>query len=196
MRIDRLLVQFGMPMGPFTLLDEVGLDIGAHVARSLFEGYGARMTPTDALDAIISPERLGKKTGRGFYHHPKGKKGKPVIMDDLSQFQRGTRAMSMSDLQITERIVLAMIAEGARAFEERVVGSAQEFDLATVFGTGFAPFRGGLLRFADTLGASRVVDMLERHGSMVDVADRGEARLRFAAADVLMEQARTGSTFH
>lgn len=195
-RIDRLLVKFGMPMGPFTLLDEVGLDIGAHVARSLFDGYGVRMTPTDALGSMMGPERLGKKTGKGFYRHPRGKKAKPEIMDDLSSFQRGTRAMSMSDTQITERIVLAMIAEGARAFEERVVDTPGEFDLATVFGTGFAPFRGGLLRFADTLGAARVVELLERHRAMPDVAERGEASARFAVPDVLQQQVSSGQGFH
>ncbi len=197
-RIDRLLVAFGMPMGPFTLLDEVGFDIAAHAAGSLHEGYGARMTPCDALGGMISPDRLGKKSGKGFYDHTaKRKKGQsPPVMGDLSRFQRSTRAMLMSDRDIVDRIVLAMVGEGARAFEERVVATAAEFDLATVFGTGFAPFRGGLLGYADSIGAARLVSMLERHAAMPDVAERGPAAARFEPAAVLKELAEAGETFH
>lgn len=194
LRIDRLLLDFGMPMGPFRLLDEVGLDIGAHVARSLHEGYGDRMTPCDALDAMVGPERLGKKTGEGFYDH--AGKGEPTPMPDLGRFQRSTRAMSMDDERITQRIVLAMLAEGARAHDERVVATAAEFDLATVFGTGFAPFRGGLLRYADTLGAERLCRLLDEHRTMADVVERGAAAARFEPTEALREMARTGGTFH
>ena len=176
-RIDRLLVAFGMPMGPFTLLDEVGFDIAAHAAGSLHEGYGARMTPCDALGGMISPDRLGKKSGKGFYDHTaKRKKGQsPPVMGDLHRFQRSTRAMLMSDRDIVDRIVLAMVGEGARAFEERVVATAAEFDLATVFGTGFAPFRGGLLKYVD-LGGGR--QHLRAHGRPSRHGGRGRARRR------------------
>ncbi|MEL6431385.1 MAG: 3-hydroxyacyl-CoA dehydrogenase NAD-binding domain-containing protein [Planctomycetota bacterium] len=193
-RVDRLMLDFGMPMGPFTLLDEVGLDIGVHVARSLHEGYGTRMTPTDALDSMVAPDRLGKKSGKGFYDH--AGKGKPKVMGDLGRFQRSTRAMRLGDQDIVERLVLAMLGEGTRAFEERVVATAAEFDLATVFGTGFAPFRGGLLSYADTLGAERLVKLLDKHRAMPDVAERGDAAERFAVTELVAEMARTGGTFH
>lgn len=197
-RVDRLLLEFGMPMGPFTLLDEVGFDIAAHAAASLHEGYGDRMTPCAALSGMISPERLGKKSGKGFYDHTaKRKKGEaPPVMDDLSRYQTSTRAMAMSDQDITDRIVLAMVGEGARAYEERVVATATEFDLATVFGTGFAPFRGGMLSYADSLGADRILKMLERHANMPDVLERGAAAARFHPAEVLKELAEAKSTFH
>ncbi|MEM6567246.1 MAG: 3-hydroxyacyl-CoA dehydrogenase NAD-binding domain-containing protein [Planctomycetota bacterium] len=193
-RVDRLLVSFGMPMGPFTLLDEVGLDIAAHAARSLHEGYGDRMTPSDAIDGLMTPDRRGKKTGKGFYNHRA--KGNPALMDDLTTFQRGTSAMSMTDEEIVERIVLAMIGEGARAFEEKVVATATEFDLATVFGTGFAPFRGGLLRYADALGAKTVCDLMDRHRVAPDVVARGAAAERFEPAAFLRRFAESGGTFH
>ena len=201
LRIDRLLVAFGMPMGPFTLLDEVGLDIAVHAASSLREGYGDRMTPSDALDGMLGPDRLGKKSGKGFYDHTPPKKGKkrkgpPPLMEDLTRFQRGTRAMAMSDETLVERIVLAMIGEGARAFEERVVATAQEFDLATVFGTGFAPFRGGLLKYADAVGAERLIALLDKHRSMPDVQERGQAAQRFEPSSLLRDLARSGGTFH
>lgn len=194
LRVDRLLVGFGMPMGPFALLDEVGLDIAIHAAQSLHEGYGDRMTPTDAIGAMMSPDRRGKKTGKGFFNH-RGKGG-PVLMDDLSKFQTSTRAMAMSDEQIVERIVLAMMGEGARAFEEQVVASAAEFDLATVFGTGFAPFRGGLLRYADALGAKSVCDLMDRHRGDPDVASRGAAAERFEPAAILRQFAGSDGAFH
>lgn len=196
-RLDRLMVDFGMPMGPFTLLDEVGLDIAAHAAASLHAGYGDRMTPCDALGSMPAG-RLGKKSGQGFYDHTtKRKRGTPPpVMDDLSRFQRGTRAMTYPDELLVERMVLAMLGEGARAYEERVVATATEFDLATVFGTGFAPFRGGLLRHADTLGSQRVVDRLAFHRAMPDVAERGAAAERFAPAAVLTELAAEGGSFH
>ncbi|MFT6831359.1 MAG: 3-hydroxyacyl-CoA dehydrogenase/enoyl-CoA hydratase/3-hydroxybutyryl-CoA epimerase [Planctomycetota bacterium] len=195
LRIDRLLVQFGMPMGPFALLDEVGLDIAMHAAQSLHAGYGDRMTPCDALGGMMKPTRLGKKSGRGFFDHTG--KGKPKLMDDLSRFQTSTNAMSMSDEQIVERIVLAMMGEGARAFEERVVATAQEFDLATVFGTGFAPFRGGLLKYADTVGAKRVVALMDKHRAMKGVAARGAgAAERFEPTKHLREMAFSDLRFH
>ncbi len=195
LRIDRLLLQFGMPMGPFTLLDEVGLDIALHTAESLHEGYGDRMTPCDALNGMMKPTRCGKKSGRGFFDHTG--KGKPELMDDLSRFQSGTAAMSMSDEQIVERVVLAMIGEGARAFEERVVETAQEFDLATVFGTGFAPFRGGLLKYADAVGAKRIVELMDKHRNMPDVRARGEGPgQRFEPTAHLREMAFSDMTFH
>ena len=195
-RIDRVMVQFGMPMGPFTLLDEVGLDIAVHAAQSLHEGYGERMRPSDALDGLMTPKRLGKKTGRGFYDHKSAKKGEaPELLDDLGKYQRSTRAMTMSDEMIVQRLVLAMLGEGARAFEERVVETPEEFDLATVFGTGFAPFRGGLLSYADELGAERVCQLMDAMRRSPDVAERGEAAERFEPAPVLRELAKTGASF-
>ena len=195
LRIDRLLLQFGMPMGPFALLDEVGLDIAMHAAQSLHEGYGDRMTPCTAIGGMMKPTRRGKKSGRGFFDHTG--KGKPELMDDLSRFQTGTSAMAMSDEAIIERIVLAMMGEGARAFEERVVATAQEFDLATVFGTGFAPFRGGLLKYADALGAKRVVELMDKHRQMPDVIARGEGPAqRFEPTKRQREMAFSDLDFH
>ena len=195
LRIDRLLLQFGMPMGPFALLDEVGLDIAMHAAESLHEGYGDRMTPCSAIGGMMKPTRRGKKSGRGFFDHTG--KGKPELMDDLSSFQTGTSAMALSDEAIIERIVLAMMGEGARAFEERVVATAQEFDLATVFGTGFAPFRGGLLKYADALGAKRVVDLMDKHRQMKDVVARGEGSAqRFEPTKQQREMAFSELAYH
>ncbi len=199
LRVDRLMVRFGMPMGPFTLLDEVGLDIAAHAAKSLHEGYGARMAPTEALLGMMGPDRLGKKSGAGFYDHRRkgrGKKGAPTLMEDLSGYQSSSRAMRMSDVEIVERVVLAMVGEGARAFEDRVVATPAEFDLATVFGTGFAPFRGGLLKYVDSVGAGNICERMDAHRAMADVVERGAAAERFEPAEILRRLAEEGGTFH
>ena len=104
--------------------------------------------------------------------------------------------MRMSDVEIVERVVLAMVGEGARAFEDRVVATPAEFDLATVFGTGFAPFRGGLLKYVDSVGAANICERMDAHRAMADVAERGDGAQRFEPADILRRLAEEGGTFH
>jgi 3-hydroxyacyl-CoA dehydrogenase len=139
-RIDRALEEFGMPMGPLRLLDEVGFDIATHAAASLFSAYGARMTPSTALESMVREGRLGKKTGKGFYDY-KWRGGKrPEIAADLARFRAQDAAPvpqlsgpALTDEEIVDRAVLAMLNEAARA-EEDVVAGSREPDLATVFG--------------------------------------------------------------
>jgi 3-hydroxyacyl-CoA dehydrogenase/enoyl-CoA hydratase/3-hydroxybutyryl-CoA epimerase len=195
-RVDRALCAFGMPMGPFALLDEVGFDIAQHAAASLHAAYGERMAPSRGLDGLVGPQRLGRKTGLGFYRHAEDRRRKPVVADDLAAHQRGTFARPLGDDEIVDRLVLAMANEAARCLDEGVVAGPRELDLATVLGTGFAPFRGGLLHWADTLGLLRVLDRLERIASAPDVAARGEGRQRFAPCALLRGLMRDGGTFH
>ncbi len=194
-RVDRLMLDFGMPMGPFLLLDEVGLDIASHASQSLFEAYGARMIPCEGIAKMMSPERLGKKTGRGFYRHPEDGKGKAVLCEDLATFQEGDYARAFSDQQIVDRLVLSMVNEAARCLEEGVVSDAAVLDLATVFGTGFAPFRGGLLRYADGLGTAEVVKRLETIAER-DVAARPGGKEKFTPAELLRRLAAEKRGFH
>ncbi len=200
--IDDALLDFGMPMGPLALLDEVGFDIAAHAAQSLHAAYGPRMTPSSALEPFVREQRLGKKTGRGFYDHTasaEDKKKKPELMGDLARFvvAGSTRPPLNTSEEIAERCVLAMLNEAARAIDERVVAGPRELDLATVFGMGFAPFRGGLLRWADTLGAQPLIERLERHRAMPDVRARGEAGdARFTPCEHLTWMVRTMRAFH
>ncbi len=187
-RIDHLMVDFGMPMGPLRLLDEVGLDIAQHAAASLHEAYGERMTPSEGIANMKSEERLGVKTGKGFYKHD-GKKGnKPQLCSDLKRFQESKKARDFSDEQIVERMVFAMVNEAARCLEEGVVANRQQLDLATVFGTGFAPFRGGLMRYAESLGWPEVVAKLDRIGHERDVALRKGGWAKFKPAEWLRQQ--------
>ncbi len=193
-RLDRALQEFGMPMGPLTLLDEVGLDIARHASEALHAAYGDRMQPSAGLDELSGPDRLGKKTGHGFYRHAKGEDAR--LADDLAGFQKQSYAREFAAAELVDRCVLAMVNEAARCLEERVVAGPVELDLGTVFGTGFAPFRGGLLRYADTLGLEQVVAKLERIAQAPEVRERPGGVERFTPAPLLVELAAKGQRFH
>ncbi|MFW5695801.1 MAG: 3-hydroxyacyl-CoA dehydrogenase NAD-binding domain-containing protein, partial [Alkalispirochaeta sp.] len=170
---DQLFTEFGMPMGPYTLLDEVGIDVGFHVAETLHHAFGERMATAPALDSIKDDQQLlGKKTGAGFYTYAHGKQQAPnprmkealrgalgsgAASDSTARpagdsgpagaqpaGPRSAGARRPSDRDIFDRAMLNMVNEAAYALEEEVVGSAEELDLAMIMGTGFPPFRGGL----------------------------------------------------
>lgn len=153
--VDAAAKAFGMPMGPFELLDEVGLDIAAHAAASLHAAYGVRMTPSTAIDGLLEAKRLGKKTGAGFYKHSgQGRKATKELSSDLDQLapRTSTELATLSEGDIVDRLILAMLNEAARALDEQVVATEADLDLATVFGMGFPPFRGGLITWARETG--------------------------------------------
>jgi 3-hydroxyacyl-CoA dehydrogenase len=196
-RIDRLAEAFGMPMGPLALLDEVGIDIAAHAALSLHEAYGERMAPCTSIRGLLDEGHLGKKTGSGFYvHSGQGRKARRSISPVLATHAPPSSAEGgdLSDEQVTEQMMLAMLNEAARALEEQVCSSAAELDLATIFGMGFPPFRGGLLRWADSVGVREIVARIERTAGRVGARPGGAAR--FEVAPLLAELARTGGSLH
>jgi 3-hydroxyacyl-CoA dehydrogenase/enoyl-CoA hydratase/3-hydroxybutyryl-CoA epimerase len=181
-RLERALKRFGMPMGPLQLLDEVGLDIAAHAAQSLHSAYGTRMQPCGTLERMLAAKRLGKKSGRGFYEHGPRRR----LAKDLARFvtQPDPALAKLSEAALAERALLAMLCEAARALEEEVVASARELDLATIFGMGFPPFRGGLLAWADEIGPRELAAKL--------AALHGGANPRFEPAGRI----RAGLPFH
>ncbi len=181
--IDALLTEFGMPMGPFTLADEVGIDIGEKVSTILHEAYGERMTPSIVLSQMTANGWLGKKTGQGFYVH----KGKSKSLNEsIGLIQSGIE--KLEDDVILDRAILIMVNEAARCLEEDVVDNAQYLDIAMVMGTGFPAFRGGLLRYADNEGLANVVARLsvfeEQFGT------------RFRPTTSLVEMAQNNQTFY
>lgn len=191
-RVDAAARDFGMPMGPFELLDEVGLDIALHASKSLFEGYGERMRPTDGLGRLVHPGRLGKKTGLGFYVHKKKRRPEPA--EDLAEFRARVTSNPSSD-RVFEAALLALVAEAVRCLEEGVVASAAELDLAVVLGTGFAPFRGGPLHHVDRLGAAHVVERLRALADAARSMAHGAGAERFEPPALLVEMARDGRRF-
>jgi 3-hydroxyacyl-CoA dehydrogenase/enoyl-CoA hydratase/3-hydroxybutyryl-CoA epimerase len=183
--IDASMRRFGMPMGPFEVLDEVGLDVAQKVTRILSRAFPDRMAPASALDKLVAAGRLGRKSGVGFYRYRDGeRKPDPQVRARL-ELSRERRAKSLEWL--SERMVLAMICESARCLEDGVVEGAGMLDLAMVFGAGFPPFRGGPLRHADAIGLQRVEARL--------TALRAEKGERFKSAALLSKLAASGGTF-
>jgi len=184
--IDRLMSQWGFPVGPITLLDEVGLDIAAKAAGVLHGAFGERLAPPPALDALVKAGRIGRKAGKGFYRYANGKKRGP---DDAAYHLLGAHPNGgVHAAEIIQRLTLVMLNEAARAVGEGVVRAPRDGDIGAIFGIGFPPFRGGPLRHADDLGAGRIVSELER---LV-----GQYGTRFAPCEVLQEQARRNARFY
>lgn len=185
--LDRIWTDFGMPMGPCRLIDEVGMDIARHAGDALARAFGERMAPSASLVALGESGRLGRKSGRGFYLYEGGKeKGfDGTVYADMGQ---SSRRVSPDPARACDRIVLAMVNEAARILEDGIVGSAADVDLGMVMGTGFPPFRGGLLRYADDRGIDEVLTVLEGFA--------GEVGSRFQPSSLLAGLARSGRTFH
>ena len=193
--IERAARDFGLPMGPLELLDEVGLDIASHAAASLAAGYGARMQSSPLAARLAAAGLRGKKGGGGFFRYAQDpRSGRPRKLDwnpaaDAHLARRATMAIDAE--LVRDRLVLALVNEAARCLEERVVASAEELDLATVFGMGFPPFLGGALRYVRARGTAEVVTRLEELAALPDVRQRDGARERFDPAPLLRSLART-----
>ena len=187
--VDRAAKKFGMPMGPLRLVDEVGIDISRHAGQSLHEALGDRLSPSSPLVALADSGRLGKKGGLGFYRYENGKeKGPdPEIYNVLSPSVPAVR-VTLEEREIRGRLVLAMINEAARALEDGIVQRARDVDLAMIMGTGFPPFRGGLLRFADTIHVRTILSRLTEF--------EGRYGARFAPAPLIRRLAQENCGFY
>jgi 3-hydroxyacyl-CoA dehydrogenase len=187
--IDKAAKRFGMPMGPLRLVDEVGVDISQHAGQAMYEALGERLSPAPPIVALAESGRLGKKGGVGFYRY-EGAKEKGVDSDIYAVLSSTVPAgrVEMDEREIRGRLVLAMVNEAARVLDDGIVQRASDVDLAMIMGTGFPPFRGGLLRFADTIHARTVLDRLEEL--------EGRFGARFAPADAIRRLARSGNSFY
>ena len=154
--IDAAAVAFGMPMGPIELIDVVGLDVAAHVGEIIARGLSRQGVEVRRLRELLAAKQLGRKSGEGFYVWRDGKAVKPA----------GAAAAAPPDL--IDRLILILVNECAACLRERIVEDADLVDAAVVFGTGFAPFRGGPLRYARSRGVAAVVarlkDLTARYG--------------------------------
>ncbi len=184
--IDKAMVDFGMPMGPMALLDEVGIDVAAKVGDILSKAFADRMSARSrVVDVLYADKRFGKKNGRGLYIYENGRRKSP----DASVYTLLAVTPHPADANaVVERTVLAMINEAAMILDEKIAGSAADLDLAMIMGTGFPPFRGGLLRYGDSLGARYLVTRLE------DLA--APLGKRFAPTMPLRKLADSGTSFY
>lgn len=187
-RLDRLMLEFGMPMGPLRLIDEVGLDVAQHVATDLQNRLAKPVPINDTLTRLIAKGWLGKKSGCGFYLFSTKPGAKEAVNPEVAFVQTAGLGAKQDDATLRDRMVLVMVNEAARCLEEGVVGAPEDVDFGMIFGTGWAPFRGGPLRHADAVGVAEVVRRLEALAR--DVAPH------FAPCDRLRALARTGETFY
>lgn len=165
-QIDRAALNFGMPMGPLRLLDEVGLDVGAKVSEVLFKAYGARMEGPPFVASLNTSGLKGKKSGEGFYCYTNGQEVPNPKLADLIGV-RPTKTIAAGDATVEDRLILSMLNEALRCFDDGVAGApgkeaAAQIDLASVMGTGFAPFRGGVIMHAKRRGLSELHARLQQ----------------------------------
>ena len=186
--LDNALVDFGFPVGPLTLLDDVGIDVAHKVSGILGEAFGPRMPPPPGLQQLVADGRYGNKAGRGFYRQGDRRGG--ARRADASVYQvLGVELQAKPDSRgIARRCVLQMVNEATRCLDEGILRSARDGDVGAILGLGFPPFLGGPFRYADAVGPASLVAQLEglaeRHGE------------RFAPAAILRTLARSASSFY
>jgi len=184
--LDRALTEWGFPVGPLALLDEVGLDVAASAGDVMHEAFGARLAPAADLSALVRAGRLGRKNGRGFYRYAHGRRGK---VDSSVYAELGAApSRPLPGPALAERLVFAMLNEAVLALEEGVIRSPRDGDVGAIFGLGFPPFCGGPFRALEALGLDYAVSILERLAG-----DYGD---HFAPAPLLADLARRGGRFY
>ncbi len=179
--IDDALLEWGMPMGPLRLIDEIGVDITVDIAATLEQSLGARARTPAILQKMREANMLGRKTGSGFYRY-EGKQQSPN--DAINPWRNSSNALQLIPEDLALRLVYLMVNEAARCLEEKVVAMPEDADYGMILGTGFAPLRGGPLRFADHFGITEMVRAGERLGG------------KFAPCELLRQHAEKGTKFY
>ncbi|HFQ5326394.1 TPA: fatty acid oxidation complex subunit alpha FadJ [Vibrio vulnificus] len=184
-KIDTALLDFGFPVGPITLLDEVGVDIGAKIMPILVAELGARFKGPDVFDVLLNDGRKGRKSGKGFYTY-KGKKKE--VDKSVYKLLKLTPESNLSDKDIALRCVLPMLNEAVRCLDDGIIRSPRDGDIGAIFGIGFPPFLGGPFRYMDQFGLKELVEKMnqfaEKYGD------------RFAPCDGLLTRAGEGRRFY
>jgi 3-hydroxyacyl-CoA dehydrogenase/enoyl-CoA hydratase/3-hydroxybutyryl-CoA epimerase len=184
--VDRAMLDWGMPVGPIALGDEVGIDVANEVANTLHEAFGDRLPLPPWIDAAAGAGRLGAKSGAGFYRWD-GRERKGPDPEIYRLLGLEPRIAEPDARFLVERAVLRMVDEAARCLDEGLVADAGQVDLAMIMGTGFPPFRGGPCRWADSYGVARAVATLERFAAAVGP--------RYEPADALRKVAEAGGFY-
>ncbi|MFQ5675540.1 MAG: 3-hydroxyacyl-CoA dehydrogenase NAD-binding domain-containing protein [bacterium] len=185
--IDKAMLDFGMPMGPLNLLDEVGIDVGYKVSKILQAAFNDRIVPSKVIERLHEEGRLGKKGGKGLYvYDGKSKKVDESVYTLIADIRKSNQQVLKEDIQ--NRLVFIMLKEAVHCLEEGIVRRPRDIDAGMIFGTGFPPFRGGLLRYADTLSSKVCCEMFDKLS-----AKYGE---RFEAPEFLRQMAQKNTEFY
>ncbi|HYW31223.1 MAG TPA: fatty acid oxidation complex subunit alpha FadJ [Gemmatimonas sp.] len=186
--VDDAMTAFGFPVGPFTLLDEVGLDIAGKSGPIMEAAFGARMARATTLERVVASGRLGRKSRRGFYRYDTDGKRQGIDETIYSLTPVGSTRRSFERSEMQRRAVFAMLNEAVRCLEEGIIRSPRDGDIGAVFGIGFPPFLGGPFRHLDTLGLPAVVRQLDELNQ--------EFPGRFEPAALLRRLSESGTSFH
>ena len=185
--LDDAALNFGMPMGPCRLLDEVGIDVGVKVAKVMHDGLGDRAKPSSFSEKLMEKNMLGRKTAKGFYLYDE--KGKATGQNPEVEGLLPATKKKMSASEIQMRLFLPMINEAAAILKDGIVETAADVDLGLIFGIGFPPFRGGLLKYADHEGLEKLYNQLQSFSQSVD-------KDRYAPSSYLKELVEANTTFY
>ncbi|HEY1770234.1 MAG TPA: 3-hydroxyacyl-CoA dehydrogenase NAD-binding domain-containing protein [Chthoniobacterales bacterium] len=185
-QIDEALVNWGMPMGPLRLIDEIGVDITNDIAATLEKSLGARARTPTILLKMREAKMLGRKTGSGFYKY-EGKTQTPNESIESWRSKKTATGLTKSGEELAHRLVFLMVNEAVRCLEENVIAAPEDADYGMILGTGFAPLRGGPLRFADHFGLTKLVEEMDR------LAEENE---KFKPCALLREHAKKGTSFY
>lgn len=187
--VDRAATKFGMPMGPITLYDTVGLDVAVHAGEVMKAAFPDRVEPSHILPAMLAAERRGKKNGKGFFDYTTDKKGqqKGQPSDEVEKIISQLRKESDPGTDLADRLFLPMLLEATRLIEDGIVDDVRDVDLGLIYGIGFPPFRGGLFFWADTIGTAAIVEKLKPY------AELGK---RYEPTNMLLELAKANKKFY
>lgn len=192
-KVDKAAKAFGMPMGPFTLYDVVGIDVAVHAGQTMVRSFPDRVVPAQLLQQLADVGRIGQKSGKGFFDYGPPKPGRsPRGVDSpevaaLIEKCRGGNTRKFSSDEITDRLFLPMLLEATRVLEDRIVSDVRDVDLGLILGIGFPPFKGGLFFWADTIGPANIVEKLKQYAPL------GK---RFEPTAMLAKLAASGSRFY
>lgn len=185
-KLDKSLVNFGFPVGPMQLLDEVGIDIGAKIGPILQAELGDRFAPPAAFDKLLADGRLGKKVKKGFYQYTGTKK--KAVDESVYTLLNITKCDKISSADMSARCVYMMLNEAVRCLDEGIIRNARDGDIGAIFGIGFPPFLGGPFRYIDGIGANNIVSRMSDWQATL-----GE---RFTPCEKLLEMAEKGERFY
>ena len=185
--IDNAMKDWGFPVGPLSLLDEVGIDVAAHIARGnlgeMFKDRG--IEEDDSVQKLADAKLFGRKSGKGFYVYPK--KGRKSVNEDIYKYFGGDERKDLDKTQVQNQIGLSMVNEALLCLQEGIVSSAADGDLAAILGLGFPPFTGGPFSYVNAQGASNVLSSMN--------ALEAKFGIRFKAADLLVDYAENHKEF-